>query len=631
MRSDPRRRQRLATAGSRLATAAALAITACATAQIAAAALPQMAAAATVALPVGAATDAPQSDQLEATSCASAGNCVSVGWYTDSSNREQALLETESHGVWSAQKADLTALPGTWSNPYAYLDSVSCPSPGNCVAVGQYDDSSGDQQGLIETESGGRWSASELDTSALPSVFGDPSVELTSVSCPAAGRCIAVGQFSDAADRQQGLIASTSNGTWTTRQADLSALSPFVNPEVQLLQVSCASPGNCAAGGDYLDSSGDQQALLETESGGIWTAGKPDLSRLSVAADPGAEIDSVSCPVAGGCTAIGYYEDGSYTYGGLLVNQLHGAWRPATEEQLPANAAGETASQGDLYLTSVSCASAGDCTAVGTYDSTSANDVEGQELTETGGTWAPGVETNLPAPSSGNPDVWLASVSCANAGECVAAGTFTGSDGDNQALVARLSDGTWTTGSVEQPTTYNHYNGNGSSVSCTPDGYCAAGGYTLTGASPVHDSAMLLAAPALVGDLAVTPLGDTTAQVTWAAPPDNGGLPISGYLVTADDLSGHGHGDDDHVGSPQHWADGQRWCTGQSDQTVYVSDGTQATFRCLSPLDSYMFTVRATSLLGNGLSSSTAPVELASVNGHPWGWPPWFQAPTKPR
>jgi Fibronectin type III domain len=574
----------------RVATAVTLMITACATTQIAAAD--------TVPLPGGAAVGSIQANELLSTSCPAAGDCVSVGWYTDSSDNEQALLETESNGIWSAQQANLPGSPSTQNSAFADLNSVSCTSVGNCVAIGQYDDSSGEQQGLLETESHGNWSASELNLSQLPSVYsGNPAVELTSVACPAAGDCVAIGQYSDAADKQQGLIASENNGTWTIHEADLSALVPFINPEVNLLQVSCASVGNCAAGGEYLDSSGNQQALLETEVNGSWSAGNPDLSKLNVAGDPAAEIESVSCPAAGSCSAVGYYEDGTYTYQGLTVNQVGGIWQPATEVQLPADSSGETAGQGDLYLAALSCASAGDCTAVGTYDSTAANNVEGLELTENGDTWSPALETSLPAASASNPDVWLASISCMKARQCVAAGTYDGSDGNNQALVARLSGDTWTTGSVEQPTTYNRFNSNGASVSCTPGGYCAVGGYTLTGVNPVYDSSLLLATPAAVRDASATSISDGSAQVTWAAPSDPSALPITGYLVTANDLTQHGSG----------------------GQTVAVGPGSHATFTRLTPMDTYTFTVRAVSLLGTGLPATTASITLPPTERQIWG------------
>ncbi len=161
--------------------------------------------------------------------------------------------------------------------------------------------------------------------------------------------------------------------------------------------------------------------------------------------------------------------------------------------------------------------------------------------------------------------------------QCVAAGTYDGSDGNNQALVARLSGDTWTTASVEQPTTYNRFNSNGASVSCTP-GYCAVGGYTLTAASPVHDSSLLLAAPAAVSNPPATIVSDSSVQVSWTAPSDRSALPISGYVVTANDLTHAPRGSDGYVGP-----------------------GGGATFRSLDPMDTYTFTVRATSLLGTGL------------------------------
>jgi hypothetical protein len=40
-------------------------------------------------------------------------------------------------------------------NPHADLTSVSCTSPGNCTAVGDYTDNSGHVQGLLLTQASG--------------------------------------------------------------------------------------------------------------------------------------------------------------------------------------------------------------------------------------------------------------------------------------------------------------------------------------------------------------------------------------------------------------------------------------------------------------------------------------------
>ena len=57
-----------------------------------------------------------------------------------------------------------------------------------------------------------------------------------------------------------------------------------------------------------------------------------------------------------------------------MVTSVDGQWQAASPLPLPGDAATSTVGQNDLYLNGVSCASVGDCTAVGSYDATSAND-----------------------------------------------------------------------------------------------------------------------------------------------------------------------------------------------------------------------------------------------------------------
>ena len=78
-----------------------------------------------------------------------------------------------------------------------------------------------------------------------------------------------------------------------------------------------------------------------------------------------------------------------------------GPWGVGTEAVLPSNAA--TTSQ-NASINSVSCSSAGNCGAVGSYVDNSGH-TEGLLLTETAGSWATGVEATLPANASDNPVV----------------------------------------------------------------------------------------------------------------------------------------------------------------------------------------------------------------------------------
>src|SRR5437660_10955320 len=85
---------------------------------------------------------------------------------------------------------------------------------------------------------------------------------------------------------------------------------------------------------------------------------------------------------------------------------LAASWGPGVEASLPANAGSDP----HVFLYSASCASAGNCGAVGGYNDGAGN-VHGLLLTETAGTWAAGVEASLPANAGSNPEFYLAVVS----------------------------------------------------------------------------------------------------------------------------------------------------------------------------------------------------------------------------
>jgi hypothetical protein len=120
-----------------------------------------------------------------------------------------------------------------------------------------------------------------------------------------------------------------------------------------------------------------------------WARGVEATPLANAARNPDVSLPSVSCASAGNCSAVGYYDDGSGYQQALLLTESGGTWAAGVEATLPANAA-------IRFLSSVSCASAGNCSAVGTYFDCSGN-LQGLLLSESGGTWAAGVEATLPA------------------------------------------------------------------------------------------------------------------------------------------------------------------------------------------------------------------------------------------
>ena len=160
---------------------------------------------------------------------------------------------------------------------------------------------------------GGTWGTAEEvpGTAALNKAGG---AEVSSVSCASAGNCSAGGFYETGRPRSlrtHVFVVIETHGTWGTAEQvpGTAALNQGGNGRINA--VSCASAGNCGAGGDYLDSSGHQQALVVSQAAGAW--GKAiEVPGTAVLNQRGfAAIESVSCASAGVCSAGGYYKDGS--------------------------------------------------------------------------------------------------------------------------------------------------------------------------------------------------------------------------------------------------------------------------------------------------------------------------------
>lgn len=344
------------------------------------------------------------------------------------------------------------------------INATACPAAGSCVAVGNYrTGSGGDSLGLIETLSGGMWIPTQAP---LPADAG-PEVILNDIACSTVGSCVAVGNYFDTGNASHGLIEALSGGTWTPIEAPLPA-NAATNSGVNLKSLACPDVGDCVAIGNYGDGSGFGQGLLETLSAGTWTATEAPLPANAL--PNGGIVSAVACETASTCVVIGNY---TVMGGGEgLIETLSGGTWTSTEVPLPTQGA-----SGNLL--DVTCPDVADCVAVGNYSDQGHN---AHVLVDTlsAGTWTP-TEARLPAGAqpSGN----LLSVSCADAADCEAVGGYIDTAGNPQGLIETLSGGTWTAGAAPVPP--NAESGSGhrylSLVACSAVGFCAAGGgYTDT-------------------------------------------------------------------------------------------------------------------------------------------------------
>ena len=155
------------------------------------------------------------------------------------------------------------------------------------------------------------------------------------------------------------------------------------------MAVSCASRGNCSAGGDIGSTyRGPAQALVVSEVNGAWqpaivVPGTVALNRLRI-----ASVVTVSCASPGNCSAGGSYFTRPDTFYAFIVNEVKGVWRTAIE--VPGTGALNVAG-GDATVASVSCASAGNCSAGGDYQNPS-GDNQAYVVSEVNGVWGNAIE-----------------------------------------------------------------------------------------------------------------------------------------------------------------------------------------------------------------------------------------------
>jgi len=426
-------------------------------------------------------------------SCTAAGECAAGGPYKDGSNNRQAFVVSEKKGVWGSAVAvpglsDLNAGGG------ATLNVVSCASAGQCAAGGYYEDGSFNDQAFLVSEKNGVWgTAVEVPGTAVLNSGNDAS--LRSVSCAAAGECAAGGYYADGSGKYQAFVVDEKNGVWGSAVEAPGTAALNAGGDADVNAVSCPAVGACSATGYYKDGSGGYQAFVAREKGGVWGPAVeiPGLAALNV--DGNAYGGAVSCSAAGECAAGGFYTDGSGKYETFVVSEKKGVWHDAVE--VPGIDALNTA--GNSNVGSISCAGPGACAVVGWYY-TAQSEAQAWVATEKKGVWGSAVE--VPGTAALNVDNFAVteSVSCPAVGECALSGRYRDGSSDQEAFVANQHKGVWGA-AIEVPGTAAlavRGLGDADAISCGAPGVCAAGGGYYD--ASVHHQAFVVdgAAPCVV-------------------------------------------------------------------------------------------------------------------------------------
>ena len=376
---------------------------------------------------------------LDDVSCPAAGYCVAVGTdraSTGSGDVYQGLAETLAGGTWTP-----AAIPDVSSaNTPPSFSSVSCPARDSCVAVGFVRSSARVGIPFIERLSGGRWHP------VAPPRPGDASPSevslLTDISCPAADWCVATGWYLNTDGHHAAYADTLSGGTWTAAgvplPADAAPEQGTATAVTYLSAVSCTGTGACVASGQYRDTSGGSLPFTATLSNGAWTAAAAPLPGNAAATSQLAGLWAVKCPAAGTCVAGGHYlnHSGQPRY---LIDTLSGGTWTASAAPLPSGAAADQKWSQDLATAvgGLGCASASFCIATAGYVTTD-NEIVPAIETLSGGTWtaakAPLPADAAPASGQGN-SAYLMLATCPSPSSCLAVGSYPAEDGTVAGLI----------------------------------------------------------------------------------------------------------------------------------------------------------------------------------------------------
>ncbi len=271
----------------------------------------------------------PGTGVLSAVSCASATSCMAVGTAISAAGPTVTVAE-----LWNGSRWRTLDTPNRASDDL--LDSVSCPSPKECIAVGWY----GMGHTLAEIWNGTRWQL--MKTGPAGSQFG-------SVSCSGPANCLAVGVAEPAG------VAKLLTEVWNGSEWRVATPPGYSNG---IGFVACTSDRFCLGVGSNTTSSGHPAPAAAMWKGTRWLT----LHPVTPSGRGGLGLDGLSCTSATHCIVVG-------NAGGPVVAE---EWNGTTWHTIGAKSAIGDEPASNLF--GVSCPTARWCMAVGDYFTASSPD-----------------------------------------------------------------------------------------------------------------------------------------------------------------------------------------------------------------------------------------------------------------
>lgn len=263
---------------------------------------------------------------MNSVSCATSSNCTAAGVFADDSG-DQSFVIPLVNGAWGSP---LPIVEGLNTDGSGYPTQISCTTNTSCTVVGEIQQySTGGDQAFAVNGTNGVWGTGTLLADVL-NIGQDASA--SSVSCTSPGNCVAGGYYSESIivpglrhahaqlhsrtvshavsphnqkSNYQAFVAVQSNGVWASAFPVAASLNTGYDAQVNT--VSCVDASNCVASGYYTDSSENSQVFASSEVAGVWSAATQLVGVQNVNGD--ADTYTSSCSLDGYCVIGGVYAD----------------------------------------------------------------------------------------------------------------------------------------------------------------------------------------------------------------------------------------------------------------------------------------------------------------------------------
>jgi hypothetical protein len=422
------------------------------------------------------------------------------------------------------------AMPVPFGRSVTTYGALACRAVGACEAAGLSLTSDERTHSVVDAQVAGAWKRAQV--LALPDgVSSTASSQLNGLACPRLGSCLAVGYVTTSPQPIQPMLATQVHGTWGTPTVDVPVPAGTVNAELHALW---CGHGTCLAAGIYETNAKGWHPFVDAQQSGTWSPSvvlpTPSGGSLYLL------ITAVSCTTIASCTIVGTAMGGSTTTGFSLLER-YGHWA-SVAVPMPAGTSRSA-------LLAMSCGG-GTCVAVGAAGPTTPYLQDAPFSVQLqGGRWK--VPRLLawhfasPITSGGR----LSGVSCTSALRCVATGLLVGPsvpDGGEVPVAYTLAGGHWSPPAIAPVPGFHGRTTTGASLSaiaCPTPSPCETVGWATTGAGTGNHPFSNLVVPSGTGARPSAPrslalsAAHGVVTLSWAAPSELGGSPITSYLVVA--------------------------------------------------------------------------------------------------